>query len=320
MMNDCVRFYKLNKRKRYGAESARYKVGELALLIIVFTLLFALGIAYLAFNYKSLFKDASGTVFIFVFFLILFFIAGIVFCSYLPLFKRICRARKIFKDCTLTDGVVMNVDKQRIEHNGRRFYVYYSVRVSYKFFGKDGEPRYGELVGSYGAVPFYAGQNLLVAFNDSDSVIMYKCTLSEGAEQFAEAEREREQPDFDGLTGKLIKIDRSKPIILADYSWSKLFKTAKHKSRLDKILNGTPKFTVGRYFVKKNAYRYKQSNDRFYCYIDMNGERHVEECEDIENFNDGEEVMVAYDGGRSEVITGYTLIKLPKTRKKTGNE
>ena len=315
-MENGVRFYKLNKRKRYGAEGTRYNVGEVILLAVVFALMFALGIAYVAINGKTLFKDAGGVVSVLVFFVILFLIGGVVVYSYLPLFKRIKRARKIFKDCTLTDGVVLKIDKQRGMHNGTHTFSYYKINMRYKFYGKDGAPRYGELAGNYGEVPFYVGQNLLVAFNDTDSVVMYKCTLSEGAEEFAQIERQREKADFHGLTGNLIKIDRSKPVILAGYPWSMLLKTAKRKRRLNKILSGTPHFTVGRYFIKKNAFRRKMPNDKFYCYIDLNGEKHVEECAGIENLKDGEEIVVAYGGGLSEVVTGYTLVKLPKPRKR----
>lgn len=315
-MKDGLRFYKLNKRKRYGAEGTRYGVGKTILLATVFTIMFALGIAYVAVNYKTMFGDAGGIVFILVYFIFLSFMCGVVIWAHMPLIKRINRARKIFKNCTLTDGVVLKVDKEKRQHNGTRTYTYYKVNIRYKFYGTDGQPHYGEFSDSYGEAPFYEGQNLLIAFNGSDSVIMYKWSLSDGAEQFAEAEREREQPDFDGLTGKLIKIDRSKPIDIAEYPWSLFLKIAKHRSRLDKILNGTPHFTVGRYFLKKNAYRYKTPNDKFYCYIDDRGERHVEECEGIENLKDGQEVVIAYGGGLSEIITGYTLIKLPKPRKK----
>ena len=157
----------------------------------------------------------------------------------------------------------------------------------------------------------------MIAFNDTDSVIMNKFTLSEGAEEFASAEAERERVDFNGLTGNLIKVDTSKPIFIAEYAWSLFLKTAKRKKRLKQILEGNPRFTVGRYFIKKNTYQFNAGNSQYFCYISENGLKHVEECAGIWKMEDGAEVMVAYGGGLSEIISNYTLKKtFSKPRRK----
>lgn len=112
----------------------------------------------------------------------------------------------------------------------------------------------------------------------------------------------------------MITVDASKPISIGDYAWSKPFKIAKHKKRLEQILKDHPSFTAGKFFRKKSAYRYRAKNILFYCYKDQNGEAHIEECEGIENFNDGEEVTVAYGNGISEIITDFSLTKKAKKK------
>ena len=320
MEQSGVRFYKLNKSKRYGAEGTYFKVGEAIFLTIVLAFFLAVAIALIIINFDVLFRDAAITVFAFMFIAILSVIIAVACAKYIPIYKRRKTARRILKNCTLTDGTVEEIIKQKMQHNGadgRHTYSYYRILLRYSFYGLDGTVRYGEYTGSYAEVPFFVGQNLMIAFDDTDSVIMNKFTLSEGAEEFASAEAEREQADFNGLTGNLIKVDTSKPVFIADYAWSLFLKTAKRRKRLKQILEGTPRFTVGRYFIKKSTYRFKAGNNQYYCYISENGINHIEECAGIWNMKDGTEVMVAYGGGLSEIISGYTLKKsFSKPRRK----
>ncbi len=175
-----VRFYKLDKSKRYGAEGTKFKVVEVILLSLVLALFWAVTIAMVVINFKVLFRNVEVTVFIFVFIVILSVITALVIVMYLPLIKKRKHARAIFKNCTLTDGTVISVNKQKIWHNGtRRSYSYYRVLLEYSFHGLDGALRYGQHVGSYGEIPFSVGQNLMIAFNDTDSLIVSKFTLAD---------------------------------------------------------------------------------------------------------------------------------------------
>ena len=218
----------------------------------------------------------------------------------------------------MTDGRVVFVDKQKIQrYTSRRYYSYFAVLIRYEYRSPDGSVLLGEHRGNYADVPFFIGQNLMIAFNGADSVILSKFALSDGADEFAAAEAERERVDYSNLSGELIKIDRSKPITLAGYAWSQLLKTAKRTKRLKKILSDHPSFTVGRMFIKKSTYRQNFGNTQFYCFIGADGKKYVDECGGIDNFTDGKEVVIAYSGDCSEVIGGYTLItKKPKNQKK----
>ena len=301
-----ARFYKLNKRKRYAAEGTRFKIGKAVLLGIVVNLFLALAIALAVINFDVLFRDAQITSFIFVFFAIIILISVVGCVKSYPVYKQRKHARAILKNCTLTDGTVIFVDKQKIQHYGTNYYSYYVVLIRYEYHKPDGKVYTDEHYGKYAEVPFFVGQNLMVAFNEIGSVVLGEFTLSDGADEFAAAEAEREKVDFSNLSGKLIKVDLSKPVTLAGYSWSQLLKTAKRKKRLEEILNNKPSFTVGRMFIKKSTYRYKSDNMQYYCFIGANGKQYVEECGSIDNFKDGKEVVIAYGSGCSEIIGRYT--------------
>lgn len=303
-----VNFYKLDKSERYCAEGTYFNVGEVILLILALAVFWAVTLAIAVVNFNVLFRNVKITVFICAFTVILSVITAFAFVVYLPVIKKRKRARAIFKNCTLTDGTVISVNKQKMWHNGRRGYTYYRILLEYSFHGLDGVLRYGQYTGNYGEVPFYAGQNLMIAFNGTDSVIVSKFTLSDGAEEFAKAEAERGQVNFTGLSGDSIKVDTSKPVEPAKYICS-FSKTRKRKKRLKQILESEPRFTAGKLFLRKNTYRYKEENNKFYCYLTANGIKCVEKCTGLSDFIDGAEVTVAYGGGMSEIIKNYSLKK-----------
>lgn len=304
-----VRFYKLDKSKRYGAEGTYFKVADTVISVTVLILFWAVTVALAAFNFDKLFRDVKITVFICLFIVVLSVITALLCAMCFPVIKKRSRARKIIKDCTLTDGTVIDLQKQKLQHYGsHRTYSFYRVLIIYSFHGPDGALRYGKYTGSYGEIPFFVGQNLMIAFNETDSVIISKFTLSDGAEEFAKAEAERERADFTGLTGDLIKVDTTKPVNIAKYSQS-LFKTRKRKKRFKVILQGYPRFTAGRMFIKKSTYRHNAKNNMFYCFVEENGRKRVEECAGLCNFKDGAEVTVVYGGGASEIISDFTLKK-----------
>lgn len=310
-------FYKLDKSKRYGVEGTNNKVAEEILIYAVLFIFWCAAVAVTAVKFKVLFADVVITVFILTFVVILSVISALVVVKYVPVYKKRINARKILSNCALTDGTVTAVYKQKMWHQvENRGYSYYRVLLEYDFVGLDGSLRCGSYAGNYSEIPFYVGQNLMIAFNGTDSCILNKFKLSDGAEDFLKSEEKREQADFTGLTGNLIRVDLSKPICIANYDLT-LIKRAKRKKRLQQILQDYPRFTTGKLFVKKSTYRYKTGNSRFYCYISENGTRHVEECAGLRDFKDGDEVTVAYGGGASEIVSGFTLKKtFPKPRRK----
>ncbi len=308
------RFYKLNKRRRYTVEGTHFKVGEAIFLGVVVIFFFAAGIGFIVVNFREL-SDMHNLAFIFGFFSIVILVAALGCVRYRPVFRQKKRARKILKSGTLTDGKVISVVKQQIRrYGGHRYYSYDDVLIKYEY-ATHGGVKTGEHRGSYAYCPFFVGQNLMVAFNGEDSVILSKFTLSDGAEEFAADEAERVKPDFSNLSGEIISIDISKPVTLASYDWSLFIKTSKRRKRLEKILKD-PSFTVGRFYRSKATYRRDNGNGLFYCYLNASGHERVGECRGIDNFEDGKEVIVAYCGEISEVIGGYTIKKRRKRKTK----
>ncbi|MDE6504509.1 MAG: hypothetical protein K2L42_01425 [Clostridia bacterium] len=303
-------YYKLDNSGRSGVEGLNNKVGAEILAYTVLFIFWCVAAAVTVINFNVLFSDTRVTVFISIFIFLLSVISALFFVKYVPVYKKRINARRILKNCTLTDGTVTSVNKQKIWHNGtHRGYSYYRIFLEYSYIGSDGALCCGKYTGNYSEIPFYVGQNLMIAFNGADNVILNKFTLSEGAEEFAAAEAEREKADFKGLTGKLIKVNLSEPIKIADYSHLSFLKTVKKRNRLKQILKDNPRFTTGRFFVKKSTYRDKNVNNKFYCYITESGIRRVEECAGIAGYNDGDELTVAYGGGYSEIISGYASKK-----------
>lgn len=104
-----VRFYKLNKRKRYAVEGTRFKVFDAVLICTVLTFFLAVAIALVIINADVLFRDAGITVFTFIFFAIILIITTVVCSRYYPIYKKRNFARKVIKTCTLTDGTVIDL-------------------------------------------------------------------------------------------------------------------------------------------------------------------------------------------------------------------
>ncbi|MDE7158135.1 MAG: hypothetical protein K2N74_01020, partial [Clostridiales bacterium] len=168
-----VQFYKLNRAKRHTVEGTEFKVGDAILFGVVMAFFLALAIAELVINIDVLFRDTQITVFVLVFLLIVCLMIAVGCFRYRRVFEKRRHARKLLKDCTLTDGTVTDVQTQKIQrYSTRRSYSYYAVCVKYSYHGTDGELRLGEFLGSYAEVPFYVGQNLMIAFRGDESVIL----------------------------------------------------------------------------------------------------------------------------------------------------
>ena len=214
-----VNFYKLDKSKNYRVEGAG---GGVAMIIfIIFTAIIDLTAIVLCIVFMdTLFKSAEGTVVpvTFVAFGAIFTAVTVFVCNKTRNDRR--RVKAILSDCTLTDGqVVESYVEKRVSRNGDSTTTYYDVDMTYSFFDLDGSARHGRLIFTYTIDPeFYEGQNLMVAFNSEDSVILSKFSLSEGAKEFAQAEAERLELDFSDLSGKLIDIATDKPIKTRAYS------------------------------------------------------------------------------------------------------
>lgn len=295
-------YYTLDRKKRYGVEGLNNKVGSEILAYITLLFFWGITVAVTIINFNVLFKNTAFTASILIFIAVLSVFSALLFVEFLPVYKKRIKARKILKDCVLADGTVTAVYSQKLWHHGpklNRNYSYYRVLAEYSFVGLNGAVQYGQHIGNYSEIPFYTGQNLMIAFNGADSVILNKFTLSEGAEEFAAAEEERGKVDYGGLTGKLIKVNRSASVKLAGYTFS--FKATKRKKRLKQILKDNPRFTAGKFFIKNSTYRV-DANNKFYCYITNGGIKRVEACAGIGGFNDGGEITVVYSGGCSEII------------------
>ena len=310
------KFYQLDKRKRYRVEGTQFKVSGVIILAVFCVVCLIGAIALTIINYDVLFQEVAITFSAFALYGVTAAIVAFGCGKYRSVFQKRRVARKIIKNCTLTDGTVIKISQSQVRgYTSSKYYSYTAAALKYSFYDTDGNLRYGELTGNYANIPFYRGQNLMIAFNDMGSVIMSEFALLDG-EEFERAEAERSQGDYAGLTGELLKVDLSKPIGIADYAWSAVLKTDKRVKRLDRILANDPSFTVGRLFVKKRTYRRKAGAQLFYCYLDANGTRYEGECEGIQNVNDGDGVAVAYGGGESEIVTRFTLMKEKPSKKK----
>lgn len=171
-------FYQLDKTKRYRAEGTDFRVGEAVLLGVTLVVFLSLAVLLFVVNADVLFRDARITVFAFVFLAIALLLCAFGFCRYRPVIRRRRHARNVLKDCTLTDGTVLEVKADRVLRMSlSRMRSYYVIAVCYSFYGTDGVLRYGRYGGKYVRNPFSVGQKLMVAFHGTESVILSKYAL-----------------------------------------------------------------------------------------------------------------------------------------------
>lgn len=185
-------FYQLDKSKRYRAEGTAFRVGEAVLLGVTLVVFLSLAVLLFAVNADVLFRDACITVFAFVFLAIVLLLCAFGFFRYRPVFRRRRHARNVLKDCTLTDGTVLEVKTDKVRRtNSHRMYSYDVVAVCYSFYGTDGVLRYGRYGGKYVRNPFSVGQKLMIAFCGTESVILSEYTLLNETEAKDDAAQEK---------------------------------------------------------------------------------------------------------------------------------
>lgn len=175
-----IKFYKLDKSKKYSAEGVHLKKGSFALFCGVILFFWAIAIALFILNAGKLFRDAQLTVFTFGFTAIVCVITVCLCFKLRPIIKKVMRVRRVLKNCTLTDGTVTEVSVCGIKQTGSETvskYAYKTVALRYTFYGRDGTLRGGEFAVNYNVNPFSEGQKLMIAFNDDDSVVLREYAL-----------------------------------------------------------------------------------------------------------------------------------------------
>lgn len=120
------------------------------------------------------------------------------------------------KSCTLTDGVVVNINRRKIGASENE-----EVEIVYKFTDDKMRERTGFLTSVYNLdAELYIGQYIMVAFNENSSYVLKKFTLTaEDQAKLLAAESKRSSDDFEGLTGELLDIDTKKPIKSLEYNY-----------------------------------------------------------------------------------------------------
>lgn len=123
------------------------------------------------------------------------------------------------RSCTLNDGVITSVSKRCIASGGREDE--YEVEIVYKFTDDKMRERCGSVKSTSNIdAQFFKGQYIMVAFDDAQSFIMEKFTLTdEDKAKLLAVEAERSSDDFDDLSNELEDVDMSKPIKSLEYNF-----------------------------------------------------------------------------------------------------
>ena len=216
-----VNFYKLDKTQPYKTVYSGSSSYSGAKFLIIFSVVYLCGVvAWTLFSLVSnisMFSDVTAIIAP-VFLAVLgslFLGLGIRFHSKEKKLK--CAESEVLKDCILTDGRITEYKCIKIENRNNTSY---DVELEYSFYDKSLNLRNGRYRANYKFEPqFYKGQYLMIAFNETDSVIMSEFKLeNQDAQKFSENENLRSADDFDGITGELLDVDLNRPI--KDYQYS----------------------------------------------------------------------------------------------------
>ncbi len=216
-----INFYRLDKTKPCKSVSAEAS-SKIHVFLIVFSVIFLAADAVFAAVYLTAYETVELTTIVGPVFLA---VLGSVFLGLGIRFRAKQKSLKsaeseLLKDCTLTDGRITDyscVKSRDLDENSRTTY---SVELKYCFFDKNFKLRSGKYSESYGAEPqFYKGQYLMIAFNETDSLILSEFTLeTEDEKRFLQNEIRRSDDDFEGLTGELLDVNLKERV--ADYQYS----------------------------------------------------------------------------------------------------
>ena len=131
--------------------------------------------------------------------------------------------RRLLNDCLCTDGKIIWCMAVRRETSSKSSSNYYNVTMEYSFTDDKNKLRRCSFTADYSYNPdFYNGQHLMIAFNDTDSVILGEFSFVEEDEaRFLQNEAARSDDDFDELDGRLLEVDTNKKIQSSEleYVW-----------------------------------------------------------------------------------------------------
>ncbi|MDE7182839.1 MAG: hypothetical protein K2O41_07465 [Clostridia bacterium] len=219
-------FYKLDKSKPYKAEGAASR--QFSKWIIIFSSFYlsflVLFVVISVITDIGMFEEVTAIIApVFLFVLGAFFLCvGLIYRKKDK--KQNHAEQEILKNCLLTDGRIKEYHCREIRGSDNS-HTTYDVTLEYTFYDKDMNLRLGIHACSYNYDPqFYRGQYLMIAFNETDSLILKEFTIvKEDEEKFLDNEAQRSADDFDDLTGELLDIDLNKPIKDYEYAYGFLW-------------------------------------------------------------------------------------------------
>ena len=217
-----VNFYKLDRSKPYKVEGAASV--KLSKFMFVFSSVFIAGViiwSIVCAITSEMFQhpDAIFAPILLVAVGLLFLLIGVL--SYVKDKKRKASQNEILKNCVLTDGKITEYNcVARTSGSGDNEHTYYDVTMQYAYYDESLNLRKGSLCHTYSFDPeFHKGEYLMIAFNETDSLILSEFTLEkQDEEKFLSNEAKRSDDDFDGLTGELLDVDTSKPIKTIEFT------------------------------------------------------------------------------------------------------
>ena len=208
-----VNFYKLDKSKPYSFLGVHTSTN----LFLAFAFFFSACTALvLGFGFEWFFKDTVSTLIpVFLIATTVIFWCASIWYHLRQKAKRTSQSA-VFENCILTDGVILGVHKRKIQVNDNTtqdelelVYQFTDDKMSKRTASAKSRVEIGDV--------FFEGQNIMVAFTETESYVMTKYTLiKEDRQKFVVAEAARSDDDFDGLSNELLDIDLSKPIKSAE--------------------------------------------------------------------------------------------------------
>ena len=126
--------------------------------------------------------------------------------------------RRLLNDCLCTDGKIIWCTAVRRETSSKSSSNYYNVTMEYSFTDDKNKLRRCSFTADYSYNPdFYNGQHLMIAFNDTDSIILGEFSfVEEDEERFLQNEAARSDDDFDELDGSPLEVDPNRKIQSAE--------------------------------------------------------------------------------------------------------
>lgn len=186
--NKKVNFYTFNKDLPYKVDKVfrKYAYITFILVCVILTCLVCYFISYI----EKIFANILSTLIMIILSVLslIMFVDGI--CSIIKDAVQNKKEQKILKNCTLTDGKIEQYRCiEQIRHSRSFSNHYFSVVLKYSYYNTNLICRETFFEKSYKIEPpYYKEKNLIIAFNDSGSLILSDFSLNENDEKkFAEA-------------------------------------------------------------------------------------------------------------------------------------